>query len=515
MKPHFPLFRLLLVASLLVFFSATPSHGLLEAVDGPASDLPPTLDEKPIASSSEWFAAAFAAFQAKYNKVYKSAEEEAHRLNVFATNLQHLLHLKGAAASAEALRIVTTTPFSPAAAVSLYEALFTGPGLGVTMFFDLTPEEFASQFLTLALDTEATTRTLPHSRAAAAAGPSTITRAALLEAHGEDYFREVPDGWDWRAHGAVTEVKNQGACGSCWAFSTVGNIEGQWALAGHPLTRLSEQHLVSCDTADSGCNGGVMGTAMDWIMDENDGVLYTEASYPYASLNGTSPECPAEDEVAWLKGARITSQISIDQDEDLIQAYLYHTGPLSIAVDASVWMFYRSGVLPLCLSYQLNHGVLLVGYNNSAPEPYWIIKNSWGTRWGMDGYIQIKKGSNECKMSEYVVSAVVEGAPTPTVPPRPPTTTTSAPLPPSKTHLDQYLCATSDCGSLCRIVKSNPVGECINMGDMGSMYITCDKQTANQVSFSTEDCVGRYRESHLPLNQCSESIFFYRKWVCE
>ncbi|RNC59775.1 cysteine peptidase [Trypanosoma cruzi] len=164
--------------------------------------------------------------------------------------------------------------------------------------------------------------------------------------------------------------------------------------------------LVSCDKTDSGCSGGLMNNAFEWIVQENNGAVYTEDSYPYASGEGISPPCTTSGHTV---GATITGHVELPQDEAQIAAWLAVNGPVAVAVDASSWMTYTGGVMTSCVSEQLDHGVLLVGYNDSAAVPYWIIKNSWTTQWGEEGYIRIAKGLNQCLVKEEASSAAKHG----------------------------------------------------------------------------------------------------------
>ncbi|KAF8296331.1 hypothetical protein TcBrA4_0068200 [Trypanosoma cruzi] len=178
---------------------------------------------------------------------------------------------------------------------------------GVTPFSDLTREEFRSRY---------------HNGAAHFAAAQERARVPVnVEVVG------APAAVDWRARGAVTAVKDQGQCGSCWAFSAIGNVECQWFLAGHPLTNLSEQMLVSCDKTDSGCGGGLMNNAFEWIVQENNGAVYTEDSYPYASGEGISPPCTTSGHTV---GATITGHVELPQDEAQIAAWLAVNGPVAV-----------------------------------------------------------------------------------------------------------------------------------------------------------------------------------------
>jgi len=214
---------------------------------------------------------------------------------------------------------------------------------------------------------------------------------------------------DWRQKGAVTPVKNQGQCGSCWSFSTTGGIEGQWFLAGNPLTSLSEQELVSCDTTDDGCQGGLMQNAFKWLLDNKDGKIVTEDSYPYVSGMGNVPSCDLSGKKF---GAQINGQLNVQKTEDDMAAWVYKNGPLSIAVDATSWQTYTGGIMTNCQSTQVDHGVLIVGFDDANSTPYWIVKNSWGPTWGEEGYIRVKKGSDECLITYDPTSSTVGPATT-------------------------------------------------------------------------------------------------------
>ncbi|GET88036.1 cathepsin L-like protease [Leishmania tarentolae] len=218
---------------------------------------------------------------------------------------------------------------------------------------------------------------------------------------------------DWREKGAVTPVKDQGMCGSCWAFATIGSIEGQWATHGHPLTALSEQMLVSCDTVDKGCSGGLMDQAMAWIIENHSGDVFTETDYPYTSSSGTTLPCQNKGTI----GARIKGYVSLEQNEDAIAEWVEKEGPVAVAVDASTWQLYLGGVVSNCFALSLNHGVLVVGFNKTATPPYWIVKNSWGTSWGENGYIRLAMKTNQCMLNQYAVSATVDSPTTLHVPP--------------------------------------------------------------------------------------------------
>lgn len=222
----------------------------------------------------------------------------------------------------------------------------------------------------------------------------------------------LPEEFDWREKGAVTEIKNQGICGSCYAFSTVGAIEGAHFLQTGDLISLSEQQIVDCDqqcdpsyhdVCDAGCMGGLMNNALEYV--ERAGGLEREADYPYAGVGG---ECKFDTSKV---AATVSSFATVPIDEEQIAANLVKNGPLAVAINAAWMQTYVSGVsCPLiCNKRALDHGVLIVGYGASGwsparlrRKPYWIIKNSWGATWGEQGYYRICSGRNECGLDDLV-----------------------------------------------------------------------------------------------------------------
>ena len=197
---------------------------------------------------------------------------------------------------------------------------------------------------------------------------------------------ELPSSIDWRSENLVTHVKDQGPCGSCWAFSAVGSIEGAHSKKTGNLTSLSEQNLVDCaNTFDcDGCGGGWMNNAMEYVH-YNDGID-TESSYPYTATDG---KCKYQKNFA---GATVKSVVNITKgDSDSLLNAVGSVGPISVAIDAEGdFQMYSSGIYSstTCSKEYLDHGVLVVGYGvTSKGKKYYIIKNSWGNNWGMDGYI--------------------------------------------------------------------------------------------------------------------------------
>lgn len=222
---------------------------------------------------------------------------------------------------------------------------------------------------------------------------------------------ELPVSFDWREHQAVTPVKNQGGCGSCWAFSVTGNIEGLHAVKYGNLESYSEQELVDCDKTDAGCNGGLPDNAYKAI--ESIGGLELETEYPYKARQSKS--CGFN---KTLSHARVTGAIDFkEKDEVGIAKWLSVNGPVSIGINANAMQFYRGGVShpwkALCSSKSLDHGVLLVGFGIAEYPmfnktlPYWIVKNSWGPKWGEQGYYRVYRGDNTCGVSSMASSAVL------------------------------------------------------------------------------------------------------------
>jgi KDEL-tailed cysteine endopeptidase len=224
----------------------------------------------------------------------------------------------------------------------------------------------------------------------------------ILETTGLRGFSETLDtdlaetSVDWRTQNAVTPVKNQKQCGSCWSFSTTGALEGIYAIKRGTLVSYSEQQLVDCDYIRAGgtslgCNGGDMKSAMEWI-GKNNG-LCTESAYPYVS-GDTKTNGPCQKSCSIVSGSDISTTVSVSANSDSAMMTALAQQPVSIAIEAdqSSFQLYKSGVFTGACGTNLDHGVLLVGYGTMNGLDYYILKNSWDVTWGSQGYMYIARG---------------------------------------------------------------------------------------------------------------------------
>jgi len=261
----------------------------------------------------------------------------------------------------------------------------SGATFGLNKFSDLSPDEFAERVLMK---------------------PFTPVSAEIKEKNILTPRIGGPTTFDWRDHGAVTAVKDQGQCGSCWAFSVTENVESVWILSkgltNTTLPPLAPQQIVDCDTSDAGCDGGNPPTAYDYII--SAGGLDGEKDYPYTAQDGTCS----------FKASAVVAKISnfkyaTSGDEDTMKDNLVSWAPLSICVDARYWQDYAGGIMAEWQCdwvVELDHCVQAVGYDLTAGTPFWIVRNSWGTDWGEAGYIRLQYGSNTCGLTDESTSAV-------------------------------------------------------------------------------------------------------------
>ena len=277
----------------------------------------------------------FEAWKVEYGVKYESAFENAYREKVFLENqAKVVLHNTGK--------------------FNTYE-------IGINQFSALTAEEFQQQYLGLVV-------------------PENFVS---VEQSDDVAVGDV----DWTSQGAVTGVKNQGQCGSCWAFSTTGSLEGLSKLAYGSLQSFSEQQLVDCSGSygNQACNGGLMDNAFKYVKDH--GIVH-EDEYTYKAVKGTCQKNSGDFKVSGFTDVKDCNTL----------ATAITGRPVSVAVDATNWSQYKSGVFTNCAK-QLNHGVLLVG----VTDQYWKIKNSWGTSWGESGFIRLARGNTcgICNMASY------------------------------------------------------------------------------------------------------------------
>jgi C1A family cysteine protease len=224
-------------------------------------------------------------------------------------------------------------------------------------------------------------------------------RGALsFETVGAGDLTSLPKSIDWVELGAVTSVKDQGQCGSCWSFSTTGALEGAYYLANGELMSFSEQQLVDCDNwknggRDHGCNGGLMDNAFNWI-GKNAG-LCTETGYPYVSgTTKTSGDCTTS--CSKVTGSSVATFVDVEPSSDDAMMTAVAKQPVSVAIEADQkdFQLYKSGVFTSACGTNLDHGVLVVGYGTMDSEDYYKVKNSWASTWGADGYIYLGRGSS-------------------------------------------------------------------------------------------------------------------------
>jgi len=289
-----------------------------------------------------------------FSKKYDSVEEEYHRFGVFVENLQ---------------RIALWNTDSN-----------NGASLRPNQFTDLTTEEFVKYV---------------HGKNGKCFSGSRRPRYTIGGKHDTQKNEKVsadPTSVDWTTKGVVTPVKNQGQCGSCWAFSATGSIECEYAIAHGVLNSLSEQQLVDCSTSEGnlGCDGGEMDNAFKYVMKE--GGLCSETEYPYKGVDGT---CKASSCGTLYDPIKTYTDVTKRDETALENAAALGCVSVAIEADQFAFQYYSSGVLTGTCGTNLDHGVLVVGYGTESGTEYWKVKNSWGTDWGENGYVLICKACNK------------------------------------------------------------------------------------------------------------------------
>jgi C1A family cysteine protease len=322
------MFKLLLLVS--SFFTALAGNTNLRGVEFDSF----------LNDSDEW--KQFTNFQDRFSKRYENIQELETRFQIFHSNLRNIiLH-----------NLDHTQNFT----------------MGINQFTDLTPQEFKDQYVS-GLKSEVGSYGCKSFSSSASGAPSSI---------------------DWRNKGAVTSVKDQGQCGSCWTFSSTGAVEGAWAIAKGQLIDLSEQELVDCATGISygshGCNGGQMEGAFKFIIENGQCAL---SSYPYTAKDGSCQKCSSVAHISSCSDVKPNDQISLKA------AVAQQPVAVAISADTKLFQSYSSGVITSSSCYtSLDHGVLIVGYGTENGQDYWLVKNSWSNTWGDNGYVKIARSSS-------------------------------------------------------------------------------------------------------------------------
>lgn len=302
----------------------------------------------------------FQKFISKYNKKYSSAEEYFTRYQNFVKNYLELKSMED-------------RPYKT----------------GITQFFDMSPQEISNNYLNF-----------DHKKL-----PLNLTPFKVKVSN------DVPESYDWRNF-ITMPMKDQGSCGSGWAFATLEMLETLYSKEKGMYLTFSEQMLIDCVSKNSGCNGGYIEYALEWIM--NNGIMKA-SDYPYTGMKGTCKSSSAryiDMKVTGYQKLGEASPIYGPADEEEMKVLLYQKGPYSVGINCDQLYMYSSGILDVsstkCPPTGINHHVLLVGYGTTNGIDYWILKNSWGSSWGERGYFRVARGKSVCGVNYYAIVADVE-----------------------------------------------------------------------------------------------------------
>ncbi|KAK4478293.1 hypothetical protein RD792_017582 [Penstemon davidsonii] len=356
-----------------------------------------TVDEQNnVVRSHDEMLSMYESWIVKHGKAYNALGEKENRFEIFKDNLRYI----------DEQNAVPNRNYK----------------LGLNRFADLTNDEYKKTFLGA--------RTDPKRR---------FTKGKSDRYKAYNVGDSLPDSIDWREKGAVLPIKDQGSCGSCWAFSTIASVEGINQIVTGDLISLSEQELVDCDTSyNEGCNGGLMDYAFQFIID--NGGIDTEQDYPYTGVDGRCDQ--------FRKNARV---VSIDgyedvpvNDENALKAAAAKQ-PVTVAMEGSGrdFQLYESGIFTGKCGLDLDHGVTIVGYGTENGLDYWIVRNSWGTSWGEKGYIRMQRNvpakTGLCGIASEASYPLKTGENPPNPGPSPP-----SPVKPPSICDDYYSCPESD-----------------------------------------------------------------------
>ncbi|KAG8057253.1 hypothetical protein GUJ93_ZPchr0002g24730 [Zizania palustris] len=318
-----------------------------------------------ICASADLMLERFEQWMSRHGRAYTDAGEKQRRFEVYRSNVE---------------------------LVEEFNSMSNGYKLADNKFADLTNEEFRVKMLGFRPQS-------PHVTIQQALNTCSSADRGMGEESRDDI---LPKSVDWRKEGAVVPVKNQGNCGSCWAFSAVAAMEGISQIKNGKLVSLSEQELIDCDDEAVGCAGGYMTWAFEYVVSNNG--IASEASYPYRGADGACQAAKLNESAVSIAGYR---NVTPNSEPELMRAAAAQ--PVSVAVDAGSFMFqlYGSGVYTGPCTADVNHGVTVVGYGESEPteaddggggggdgtagKKYWIVKNSWGAEWGDAGYILMQR----------------------------------------------------------------------------------------------------------------------------